>query len=135
MTTTTSEWRDELERVRRRPSERGVEWRYWAKEMARLKRELPSGEVDPNLMLGHPTLVIRGGGRSGWWGAEPGVVEVNLARPPSVFVRDLSPEEAQRLRRVSRQSHGVRPASAGADSFGVGFAGACSGGRSGVADR
>ena len=31
-------------------------------------------------------------------------MEVNLARPPSVFVRDLSPEEAQRLRRVSRQS-------------------------------
>ena len=27
-----------------------------------------------------------------------------MARPPSVFVRDLSPEEAQRLRRVSRQS-------------------------------
>src|ERR1700737_505490 len=36
--------------------------------------------------------------------AEPGLVEVNLARPPSVFVRDLSPEEATRLRRVSRQS-------------------------------
>ncbi len=31
-------------------------------------------------------------------------MEVNLARPPSVFVRDLSPEEAQRLRRMSRQS-------------------------------
>jgi hypothetical protein len=27
-----------------------------------------------------------------------------LARPPSVFVRDLSPDEAQRLRRISRQS-------------------------------
>ena len=27
-----------------------------------------------------------------------------MARPPSVFVRDLSPEEAQRLRRASRQS-------------------------------
>jgi len=27
-----------------------------------------------------------------------------LARPPSVFVRDLSPDEATRLRRMSRQS-------------------------------
>ena len=27
-----------------------------------------------------------------------------MARPPSVFVRDLSPEEATRLRRISRQS-------------------------------
>jgi hypothetical protein len=27
-----------------------------------------------------------------------------LARPPSVFVRDLSPEEGVRLRRISRQS-------------------------------
>jgi hypothetical protein len=31
-------------------------------------------------------------------------VEVRLARPPSVFVRDLSPEEGMRLRRISRQS-------------------------------
>ena len=31
-------------------------------------------------------------------------MEVSLARPPSVFVRDLSPEEAMRLRRMSRQS-------------------------------
>ena len=31
-------------------------------------------------------------------------MEVRLARPPSVFVRDLSPDEAARLRRVSRQS-------------------------------
>lgn len=31
-------------------------------------------------------------------------MEVGLARPPSVFVRDLSPDEASRLRRVSRQS-------------------------------
>ena len=31
-------------------------------------------------------------------------MEVNLARPPSVFVRDLSPEESGRLRRISRQS-------------------------------
>jgi transposase len=31
-------------------------------------------------------------------------VEVSLARPPSVFVRDLSPEESVRLRRMSRQS-------------------------------
>jgi transposase len=30
--------------------------------------------------------------------------EVGLARPPSVFVRDLSPDEATRLRRISRQS-------------------------------
>jgi transposase len=30
--------------------------------------------------------------------------EVRLARPPSVFVRDLSPEEAKGLRRISRQS-------------------------------
>ena len=27
-----------------------------------------------------------------------------MARPPSVFVRDLSPQEATRLRRISRQS-------------------------------
>jgi hypothetical protein len=31
-------------------------------------------------------------------------VEVRLARPPSVFVRDLSPDEAVRLRRMSPQS-------------------------------
>jgi transposase len=31
-------------------------------------------------------------------------VEVKLARPPSVFVRDLSPDEVMRLRRTSRQS-------------------------------
>jgi transposase len=35
--------------------------------------------------------------------AEP-TMEVSLARPPSVFVRDLSPEEGAQLRRLSRQS-------------------------------
>src|ERR1700720_758293 len=31
-------------------------------------------------------------------------MEVRLARPPSVFVRDLDPDEAARVRRISRQS-------------------------------
>ena len=35
---------------------------------------------------------------------ESGLVEVRLARPASVFVRDLNPDEAMRLRRMSRQS-------------------------------
>lgn len=35
--------------------------------------------------------------------AEP-TEEVSVARPPSIFVRDLVPEEADRLRRMSRQS-------------------------------
>ena len=30
--------------------------------------------------------------------------EVSLARPPSIFVRNLSPDEGARLRRLSRQS-------------------------------
>ena len=36
--------------------------------------------------------------------AEPGLSEVRLARPPSVFVRDLTSEEARRLRTISRRS-------------------------------
>ena len=32
------------------------------------------------------------------------ILEVVVARPASVFVRELSPEEAQKLRRISRQS-------------------------------
>jgi hypothetical protein len=35
---------------------------------------------------------------------EPGSLDVGLARPPSVFVRDLSPDEAARLRKMSRGS-------------------------------
>jgi transposase len=37
-------------------------------------------------------------------GAEPSTEEVVMARPPSVFVRELTAEEAARLRRLSRQS-------------------------------
>jgi transposase len=36
--------------------------------------------------------------------AEPSTVEVVMARPPSVYVRELTPEEGQQLRRLSRRS-------------------------------
>jgi transposase len=40
-----------------------------------------------------------------WWAGGAWIfVEVGLARPPSVFVRDLGPDEAARLRRISRRS-------------------------------
>ena len=35
--------------------------------------------------------------------AEPPTVEFAMARPPSVFVRDLEPYEARRIRDVSRE--------------------------------
>ena len=35
--------------------------------------------------------------------AEPPSVEVAMARPPSVFVRDLEPDEARRIRDLSRE--------------------------------
>src|SRR5439155_333511 len=37
-------------------------------------------------------------------GAEPSTVEVVMARRPSVYVRELTPEEGQQLRRLSRRS-------------------------------
>jgi hypothetical protein len=56
--TTTSEWKSELEQLRRLPFERGVRWRYWEAELARFKRELPA-RASSYSPRPSPTLVRR----------------------------------------------------------------------------
>ena len=76
----------------------------------RLLRSRASASSDSSSSASGPARTLRRiphlySGRSGWWGGRSLDFDGGqLGSPPSVFVRDLSPEEAQRLRRVSRQS-------------------------------